>query len=144
MSETAGALERAVCTRCGTFFANDRDVFYTEEGNKVCGKCFELADLDVAAKRYAKTVRNGGYAAPLVALGAMVAAAFLGIIGILLVGAAMLTSGGTLVALARDEELRGRLGAHLVPVILCLVLATVMTGGCLALLLLGFGAMLLR
>lgn len=136
----AVAAERAACSRCGTFYRNQRDVFYTDAGDKVCQKCFELNDLEVSAQRYAKRVRNGAYGAPLLALGAMVTSGLLGIVGLLLLGAVAVSAGGVLVAIARDDKLRGHLGGHLVPVCLCAALGLLMSGGCLLMVVLGLGA----
>src|SRR5579863_7857242 len=106
----AVALERATCSRCGTFFPSERDVFYSDAGNKVCRKCFELDDLDVSARRYANRLRNSAYGAPLLALGAGVAATVFGLVGLLLLAAVAISAGGILVAFARDEKVRGHLG----------------------------------
>ena len=137
---TSSAPEQIACSRCGTFVSGGDGVFHTEDRAQVCRKCFELLDRG-SAERYASSIRNRGYAAPLVAIAAIFFSAY-GFVGMLVVVIASMFSGGTLVSISNDEELRRLLGAHRVPVILCLVGATLMTVGRLALLLwMRFGAL---
>ena len=140
----APTAEEAACTRCGTFYKNNADVYYSEKGDKVCQKCFEVGDLDATAQRYARTMRNGAYLAPLVAAAAVISSMFIGILGMLLMGASVLASGGLLLAVVRDEELRKNLGRHLIPACLFAGLGLLVSGGCLALVLLGMGFALTR
>lgn len=132
------------CTRCGTFLKGVSDLFYSEAGDRICQNCFERGDLEAGAVRYARKMRNAGYAAPVLAVGAILLSTFLGVFGLIFMAAAALSSGGLLVAIARDGELRSRIGPHLVPVCVCAGLGTAISGGCLGLVLLGLGVAVAR
>ena len=68
----------------------------------------------------------------------------LGIFGFIFVGLGVVTSMGALIAMARERELRERLGTHVVFFGLLSGLAVVGGGGCMGLTLLGLGALFLR
>ena len=130
--------DRTACGRCGTF-CRAHDVLYSAAGDPVCAGCFELGELDLAKETYARRVRSGGYAAPFFAVVAIGATITFSVVAVLLTGIATLSAGGILVALARDEDLRRKLGWHLVPVCVSAAFAMLLAGGFSLLLILGAG-----
>jgi hypothetical protein len=111
----APAAPLEACTRCGTFIRDPREVLYSVAGDKVCPGCFELGELDLAKDGYARTVRNGGYAAPFFAAVAIMSTLVFSALAVLLVAVAALSAGGVLIAMVRDPVLRQKIGWHVVP-----------------------------
>lgn len=123
------------CARCGTFFKDERDVMFSEAGDKVCEKCFDLGEIDAAGQRTAQWVKSTAYGSPIVATGALLMWRFLSFAGALLVIAAGTSAIGVLATVLRDDKLRARLGVQLFPVTVFLLAAIAISviGGLLSL-----------
>ncbi len=124
------------CSRCGTFFKNERDVMFNDAGDKVCEKCFDVAEIDAAGARTASWVKSTAYFSPLFALGALVIWRYLSLAGVLLIVASATSSAGVLATVFKNDALRTRLGAHVFPVTVFLLaaMAIAVVGGLVSLL----------
>lgn len=107
------------CTRCGTFYARPGDVFELA-GKKLCAKCYGLEQNELFGRALAVRIRNGAYAMPLLAMVAVFFATEAALVGLIFVVCTAGAAGLLLFKLARDEQLRTRLGGHFLPNCVCL------------------------
>jgi len=124
------------CSRCGTFFKNERDVMFNDAGDEVCEKCFDVGEIDAAGARTASWVKSTAYFSPLFALGALVIWRYLSLAGVLLIVASVSSSIGVLATMLKSDSLRTRLGAHVLTTTVFLLVAIVIgvVGGLVSLL----------
>lgn len=116
------------CSRCGTFFKNERDMMFNVAGDKVCEKCFDVGEIDAAGQRTAQWVKTTAYLSPMTAGGALIIWRYLSLAGVLLVIASVSSSIGVLATVLRNPELRTRLGAHVFPITVFLLVAIAIAG----------------
>ncbi|MBL8951755.1 MAG: hypothetical protein JNK82_13315 [Myxococcaceae bacterium] len=103
------------CSRCGTFFKSERDVMFNDAGDVVCERCFDVGEIDAAGARTASWVKSTAYFSPLFAMGALIIWRLFSIPGLLLVVASVMSSAGVLATMFKNDGLRTRLGAHVLP-----------------------------